>query len=258
MSAYRSSRRYSCACCPSRHQGVCDGISAHDAADVAALEAARSVVRVYEADDIIYVQGDPTTHVFKLISGWVELHCDLADGRRQITKFLQPGALFGFEPAGEDCGQTATAITPVVVCPIETRKFHDLRRSIPTLNEQFVALLLREHQNVSRALASIGQLSAKERVAMLLWDLAVTDGAGASSFPSVTPMPLTQRHLAEATGLTSIHINRVLRRLREEHVLELRQGRLHILSPDKLRFVVGLGIGRVQASEPAVSERLSG
>ena len=235
----REHRRAPCAFCPSRHKGVCDGVGVDDTAAVSALEAARSAVRVYGAGDIIYAQGDPSTHLLNVISGWIELHCDMADGRRQITTFLQPGALFGAEPDGEDHSHTATAITTVVVCPIGTKKFHDLRRAVPSLNEQFVSLLQRERQNLIRRLASVGLLTARERVGVLLWDLALTAvGGGPLRVESLIPMPLTQRHIAEATGLTSIHVNRTLRQLREERVLELRDGRLRILNPSRLRSFI--------------------
>jgi len=242
-----------CRFCASRWRGACKGVDAHDALGLSALEAAKSPLRIYEAGDVIYTQGDPNTHVFNLISGWVEVHRDTADGRRQIVQFLQPGAFFGLEPDDEELGESAMAITNAVICPITTNKFHELRRSIPSLDEHFISLLQRDSRSLVKALTGLGLGNAKERIGGLLWRLAVTGAGQLARLQEgcVVPMPLTQRHIAEATGLTSIHVNRVLRQLRENHVVELRDAKLTILNVKKLRAIAepGVDLEAVMSSE---------
>jgi CRP-like cAMP-binding protein len=253
--------RSPCAFCTSRDKGVCQGIGREDGDAVSALDSARLAVRMYDAGEVIYAQGDAAEYVFTLISGWVAVHRDLPDGRRQITRFLQPGALFGIEPAGEEFGHSATAITNTTVCPIKISKFEELRRGIASLNEQFVRLLEWEYHNAINALTTLGQGSAKERVGGLLWDLSVA-AIGEASYQAgaMLKLPLTQRHIADATGLTSIHVNRVLRQLREEGVIALRDGRLTIIDARRLQAIInpgadrrcGLGGERRDAARPAV------
>ena len=155
--------------------------------------------RVYDAGGVIYGQGGSSDHVFNLISGWIALHRDLADGRRQITRFLVAGAMFGVEPAGEELGHAATALTNATVCPIPTTKLDELRRQFPSLNERFILMLNRDNRRAYEALTTLGQGSAKERIAHLLGELAA-----AASDPNpihagrVIKIPLTQRHIAEA------------------------------------------------------------
>jgi CRP-like cAMP-binding protein len=230
---------------------VCQGVEAHDRSGLAALEAARSAPRVYEAGDIICGQGDSSDYIFNLISGWVETHRDMADGRRQIVEFLQPGAIFGVDLPDEELSQTATAITKTVVCPIKVSKFDELRRRFPEINEQYISLLLREKRSLVTTLTRVSQGSAKERIGGLLWNLAVTAaGEGVFRPGAAIPMPLTQRHIAEATGLTSIHVNRVLRQLREEQVLELHDGKLVALNAKKLRAIAEPGADWTAAASP--------
>jgi hypothetical protein len=84
-------------------------------------------------------------------------------------------------------------------------------------------------------LTGVGQGAAKERVGGLLLRLALTAVGEDVLRPGATiPMPLTQRHLAGATGLTPVHVNRVLRQLREEQILELRDGNFVVLDAKKL------------------------
>ncbi len=97
-------------------------------------------------------------------------------------------------------------------------------------------MLERENHQAIEALTMIGQGAALERVSRIVWELA---SAICHPFPvaigAVMKAPLTQRHLADATGLTSIHVNRVLRRLRETRVAEFHKGHMVVLDPDGLR-----------------------
>jgi CRP-like cAMP-binding protein len=219
----------------SRHKGLCEAVDDRDKDAVQALEAARSAVRLYDRGEVIYALGDPADYVFKVITGWVSLHRDMPDGRRQIARFVLPGGLFGIEAAGHPLGHTATAVTKISVCPIARPKFDDLRHRVPSLNERFIEYLEEENHHGFESLTVLGQGSAKERVATLIGELAAATTDVRSMDPGfVVKIPLTQRQIAEATGLTSIHVNRVLRQLREDGVIELRDGTLAVNNPRKL------------------------
>jgi CRP/FNR family transcriptional regulator, anaerobic regulatory protein len=241
--------RLPCAHCVVRHKGLCDSIDDHDADGVSGLEASRSPVRVFDVGEVVYAQGDPNDYVFNLISGWVALHRDMPDGRRQITRFLLPGGLFGLEPAGAELGHTATAVTMVTVCPIARPKFDDLRRKVPSLNEAFISLLERDNHHGFETLTVLGQGSAKERIGALISELVVASrGPGTIAPGAVVRIPLTQRHIAEATGLTSIHVNRVLRQLREDRIIEFHNGTLAVTNPRKLQAISEPGLDRPRPS----------
>ena len=61
-------------------------------------------------------------------------------------------------------------------------------------------------------------------------------------------MPLTQEHIGDALGLTNVHVNRMLRELREEGVLVLKGGVLRILDPGRLVALVGCDNGSIRAA----------
>jgi CRP/FNR family transcriptional regulator, anaerobic regulatory protein len=230
-----TARRPTCRACSSRHRGLCQGVADHDIDGSAALESAHAPIRIYEEGERLYDQGDPSDQVFNLIFGWVALHRDMTDGRRQIVQFLSPGALLGVEPMGQDLGHSATAITKVSACSIGRTKLDALRHRVPSLNDRFVLMLERDHRRGVEALTSIGRGDAKERIGGLLDELLAT-AAGETPIRAgaVFRMPLTQRHIAEATGLTRAHVNRVLRQMREERVADLHHGTLTVIDPRKL------------------------
>jgi CRP/FNR family transcriptional regulator, anaerobic regulatory protein len=224
-----------CAYCSSRHKGLCEGIEDDDEVGKQMLEAAHSPVRVYTAGEFIYRQDEPSDHIFNLISGWVALQRELADGRLQIVRFLLPGASFGVEPAGAAVNHTALALTPCRICPMERSKFDKLRHRLPSLNEQLLLMLEQDNRHAIETLSLLGLGRAKERVGGLMCELAVRVAGGALRNGLVVKVPVTQTQIAEATGMTAIHVNRVLRQLREIGVLELRDGELTVIDPEKMR-----------------------
>jgi len=229
----------SCATCVLRHKGVCDAVADQD--DLA-LEAAHARVRVFDAGDVIYAQGDPPAHVFNLVSGWVALHRDMADGRRQILRFLLPGAMFGIAAGELPLRHGATCVTNASVCPIPTRNFAELRAQAPSLNERYIWLLQRENDHAAESLTTMGQGNAKERIGRVLGELcALSAGGAAIEAGAVFRIPLTQHHIAEATGLTAIHVNRVLRQLREDLILEFLYGVVTVINPARLGALSGVG-----------------
>jgi CRP/FNR family transcriptional regulator len=225
-----------CSYCSSRHKGLCEGVEDDDEIGQQVLEAAHSPVRVYAAGEFIYRQGDPSDHIFNLISGWVSVQREVVDGRRQIIRFLLPGASFGVELAGAALNHTALALTACRVCPIERSKFDKLRHRIPSLNEQLLLLLAHDNRHAIETLSLLGLGRAKERVGALMCELALRVAGGTSLRRGlVVKVPVTQLQIAEATGMTAIHVNRVLRQLREIGVLELRDGELTVIDPNKMR-----------------------
>lgn len=230
----------SCAACVLRHKGLCDAVADQDELGCAALEAAHARVRVFDAGDVIYAQGDAPACVFNLVSGWVALHRDLADGRRQIIRFLLPGALFGVAAGEAPLRHGATCVTNASACPIPARNFAELRAQAPALNERYIRLLQQEHDHAAESLTTMGQGNAKERIGRVLGELcALSAGGRTIEAGSVFRIPLTQHHIAEATGLTSIHVNRVLRQLREDLVLEFQYGAMTVINPARLGALSG-------------------
>lgn len=228
-----------------RHRGLCQGVDDQDPVGSAALNSSHAPIRVYDAGDIIYDQGDPEEHVFILVSGWVALHRELPDGRHHIIQFLQPGAMFAVEPAGQPLSHGATALTNASICPINRSRLGELRQRLPSLNERFIQLLERDIRHLFELQTTLGQGRAKERVGALLYELA---NIASGSTPLVTgsriKLPLTQRLIADAVGLTSIHINRVLRQLRDADVAEFLFGTLTVLNAGKLRALAECRIER--------------
>jgi len=210
--------------------------------DLRLLPTLRGHDRSFEAGEELFSVGAPSDSIHNLIDGWAALYTLLEDGRRQIVQFVLPGALFGmFGAGGGRAIYGARALTNVLVCVIP----HPVLTA--SLREDYgVAMHLMRSLSRDRTLAfdhltSIGQRNARERVACLILELFVRCRA---QWPGnrieEMYLPLTQEHLGDATGLTFVHVNRVLRSMRKEGILEFHHRRLRILDPDRLVEVAGV------------------
>lgn len=246
--------RHQCDHCVVRSTGLCSAFADGAGLDLSDLEAAHLPVRVFDGGDIIYSQGDSSDCLYCMVSGWADLHQDMPDGRRHISQFLLPGAMFGVTPRGARYSHGATTITTASICAIPWARMDALRQLYPTFNERFIWMLEHEAQMVTESLTVIAQGSSLERVAGILWGLAERICApGAVLADRALKAPLTQRLIADATGLTAIHVNRVIRRLREQGLVKLHDGILIVEDPVRLAEIANSGAMPVTDGSPMVT-----
>ncbi len=229
-----------CLHCPARSsQGLCADTRPERLSDIASH---KSGDREFKAGQELFGLSEPCDSIFNLTQGWVILYNILEDGRRQILHFALPGAVLGFHPgSGARMTYAAQALTNTVVCTIPHRALLPLVNQQPELGLRLARLIARDCSLAFDRLTSIGRHSARERVAHLLLELFVRYRAQwPGSQIKEMHLPLTQEHIGDATGLTFVHVNRVLRDLRKDGVVDFHYRRLQILDPDKLVDVAGL------------------
>ncbi len=196
------------------------------------ISAGRDLFSIGSQEDVIY----------NVLDGWVALYTLLEDGRKQIVQFALPGAVLGiFLSGGARATFGAEALTDLVVSVIPRGTLTSLVRSDPELGIRLAQSLARDCSLAFDHLTSIGRRLARERVAHLLLELFVRCRAQwPGSRIEEMFLPLTQEQIGDATGLTFVHVNRVLRMFRKERILEFHYRRLRILDPDRLVDVAGI------------------
>jgi CRP-like cAMP-binding protein len=196
--------------------------------------------RQFSAGCDLFRPGEKRNAIYRLVDGWVALYMLLEDGSRQILHFALPGAVLAFAP-GRVTTYSAQALTDVVVCVVPYERLYALLREQPEAGMQLAWVLSRDRSLAYDRLASVGRHSARERVAHLILELFIRYRM---RWPGhrieEMHLPLTQEHIGDATGLTGVHVNRVLRDLRSEGILEFHYRRLRILDPDRLVDVAGI------------------
>jgi CRP-like cAMP-binding protein len=198
--------------------------------------------RAVKAGCDLFRLGERGEAIYSLLSGWVALYNLMEDGRRQILQFALPGTILAFVPKqGAVMNYSAQALTDVVVTVVPHKDLGPLARECPEIGIQLASLISQDRSLAYDQLSSVGRHSGRERVAHLLLELFIRSRMRWPGHRSEEMhLPLTQEHIGDATGLTGVHVNRILRDLRKQRILEFHYRRLRILNPDKLVDVAGI------------------
>ncbi|MFB6463843.1 Crp/Fnr family transcriptional regulator [Bradyrhizobium tunisiense] len=191
--------------------------------------------RVGAGEDLLS-EGDPVDSVRIVLSGWLCRYKTLEDGRRQIVNFIFPG---------ETCDAHAfllsvmdhsiATLTPAVYAEIKRARFESLVAGDRSLAEAFWCETLVNNAIQREWALNLGRRVAVERVAHLFCEIferlrpvGMVDG-------NSCVMPATQMDLADATGLSVVHLNRTVQELRASGLIVLRDRTLTIGDLDALK-----------------------
>jgi len=196
--------------------------------------------------------------IFVLNRGTAIRYKILRDGRRQVLGVILPGDFIGF-PGGlfEKALYSVSSLTDAVVCAIPFDTVFELFRRFPKLAAAIFWLTNREAALFAERLVGIGRQSAYERLAHLLLELLVRLQAAGLADARSYDMPLTQELMADALGLSVPHVNRTLRRLRDEGLISIDGQRLTFSDVDLLSRRVDfdgayLGAGMIPKAVPSL------
>ena len=198
------------------------------------LEMPGRMMDVSRGADLI-TAGDEPNHGFVVESGWAIRYSLLSDGRRQVLNVLMPGDIFDLQVfIATEADHSVTAITDMKV---KVFKAYDLLNIFNTSGRLAQALwwaAVQEEAILREQIVRNGRRNASERIAHFLLELhrraLIADEGTGDGFR----LPLTQSLIGDALGLTSIHVNRILKRFRDQGLIA-RQGQwIELTDRDKL------------------------
>jgi CRP-like cAMP-binding protein len=182
--------------------------------------------------------GDDSPEIYTLYSGWAFRFKALPDGRRQILNFLLPGDLVGLQAAMFDPAQHGVeALTEVQLCLLPRRNIWALFGEMPALAFDVTWLGSREERHVDENLLSAGRRTATERTAALIVMLYKRAKALGLVTGETFLFPLSQQHIADALGLSLVHTNKTLARLRRMGMFARMNGSLTLSNPRVLEKI---------------------
>ena len=220
------------------------GLAALSDDDVDALEAASATRRIVAARHDLIREGDKPGYVFIVLEGWSCRYKIMPDGARQIIAFMLPGDFCAMHVATlDEMDHSIGTLTECRVATIGRERVDRLLESRPALTHALWRAQLVDEAVMRAWIVSMGRRDSTQRIAHLMLELwarmrsvGLTDG-GLNG--DRCEMPLTQTVIADAVGLTPVHVNRVLRKLRERGLMELLSGKLAILQPRELACIAG-------------------
>ncbi len=193
-----------------------------------------------KAKDYLYLEGDNPEYVYTLFSGWVKLYKSLGNGKKQVLRFALPGDFLGFQGSTEGSMlHSAQALDHCVVCAFPRDQIQDLFSQEPAIGNEMIMMNARVMSACQEYLLSTGVRNAQERIAFLMLELfnrlrLLERFCEQNVSESAAIIPLTQEDIADAVGMTQIHVNRMLQQMKEDNLLSCANGRLEILDHDAL------------------------
>ena len=179
--------------------------------------------------------------VYTLFEGWAIRYHRLPRGGRQILDLVLPGDMIGLASAVlGTVKHSVQAITPVSLCVLEGRPFSELFGGHPGLALNILQTRVEEEQRGDVRLSLLGRSTAEQRIGYLM--LETFDRLrqrGMVNGGSTCPFPLQRRDLADAAGLSRVHVARTLESLRERRLAEIQDGVLVLFDREKLADLAG-------------------
>jgi len=209
--------------------------------------------RVAAGEDIIR-EGEAPQTVCLLLEGLGCRYKSVPDGRRQITSFQIPGDLLDLHALllGE-LDYSIGALTPCKLVSAPHQRLAEVIEQHPLLGRALWRDTLVDGAVTREWLVGLGRRSAYGRIAHLLCEVVARLKAIGLTNGDVCDLPLTQQELADSLGLSLVHVNRVLQRLRASGLISLRRGALQVHDWEGLKQAGGFDAGYLHMDDAASS-----
>lgn len=185
-------------------------------------------------EEIVSV-GDIIDFVFVVESGWAMRYRILEDGRRQILNFMLPGSCFDMmSMAYARADHSVSAATEIRLRKIKSKDFLNAIKDRPKLATAFWWVAIQEEAILREQIIRIGRRSARERVAHLLLELNRRIAAVEGKLTDFIDLPVPQALLADALGLSVVHVSRTLTKLKAQGFIITTVNGIKIMEREKM------------------------
>lgn len=218
----------------------------------ALLGLCRDTRVVHDGRDVIAERERPD-HVHLIVDGWAARYKLLHDGSRQITAFLLPGDIDDLHAnllRQSDHG--IVALTPLRVAFVAPDALEQLMTSRPGVARALRWSMLVDKAILRAWLVNVGRRDAKARVMHLFCELRERLVVLGFAKNDPAPFPLTQEEIGDALGLTPVHVNRVLQRMRADGLIVLHRRLLQVRDFDRLAAAAGFSAAYLHAVDAAL------
>ncbi len=215
-----------CASCPLRKRELFVPFSDED---LAFMESFKTGELVVDAGSTILMEGSNSPQLFTVLRGMGTRYTTLENGRRQVINFIFPGDFAGLQAGvmGE-MKHSVEAATPMMLCVFNRSDVWQLFRASPARAYDLTWIAAVEEHFLGETIVTLGQRDATQRVAwaaMRIYQRLKSVGLARNG---TVPLPFRQQDLADALGLSLVHTNKTLARLRQRQLMSWTDGELTI------------------------------
>lgn len=224
------------------------------------LASERQVRHVIGEDIISEGQHSPDCHL--IVSGLACRYVILPNGSRQIMAFLVPGDLCDAEIfILKEMDHGVAALTPTTTALIPSETMKRMLRGGGCLGEALWWGTMVDLATLRQRIVDHGRRDAREKLAHLIYEMLVRYRMVGLTTDDVFDLPITQDDLADATGMTPVHVNRTLKKLRDEKLITWKGTTVAILDAERLKALAAfnsnyLHLDRAHDARDHLADRL--
>lgn len=204
------------------------------------LDSLEKEPRHFPRNSVIWQQGHQSDHFYTVRSGWACSYHNLEDGSRQVLDIYVPGDIIGLrEFAFRRRVSNLLVVTDADLCPFPKYRLSDVFAASSLLCNLLFLIAARDQAILVERLINLGRRTARKKVAHFLLEMGHRLDRACVDVIDCNHLPLTQVLLADALGLSTVHVNRTLADLKQEDLVKLRHDGISILDREGLKDVAG-------------------
>lgn len=217
--------------------------------------------QTWAAKTDIISEGDHVDHIHLVLSGLAARYKLLPNGERQIMAFLVPGDLCDVEVfVLDEMDHGIGAVSKVECALIHKNRVEEMLTESSNLTKALWWSTMTDSAVLRERIVDHGRRDARERLAHLLYEMLIRYRIVGLTDDEAYEFPVTQEELADATGMTPVHVNRTLKQLRDDGLVDFRGKMVRVLDAAGMRDVAQfnpnyLHLQRPNATAPAATER---
>lgn len=203
-----------CSQCPVREAAICHSLST-EALDQLGRTGRRQTLR---AGQTLLWEGEEALLVGNVVEGILKLSASMADGRDQMLGIAFPGDFIG-RAFGARSQHSVTAVTDAAVCTFRRSEFDDLARRNAALEHELLERTLAELDHLRKWLQVLGSMTASERIAVFLIEMASRLCSEDETGSMRLTLPISRQEIADLLGLTIETVSRQFTHLRMRQII---------------------------------------
>lgn len=216
----------SCRNCPLRKQPIFDQLTD---AEIKFMQSFKSGELKIAAGTTLMMEGSNSPQLYTALDGMGLRYKTMVSGERQVINFVMPGDFIGLQ-AGvmTEMQHSVEATSDMVLCVFDRKRLWELFRDQPGRAFDLTWLAAVEEHFLGERLAVLGRMTGIARIARALVRLYDRAEAVKLGKDHKMPLPYKQQDMADALGMSIVHTNKMLRKLRDEKLATWRGGHLQI------------------------------
>ncbi len=207
--------------------------------------------KTISAEDVLCHEGDSAEAFYTVLSGWLYSYRHMEDGTRQVLDIYVPGDVIGLREFAFSHRLTSTAaLTDAEVCEFPKSRMAEIFSHSVLLSSLFFAIAAREQAVLLERLVNLGRRSASQKLAHLSLELFSRLERTNTFSKNEFKMPLPQHVLADALGLSAVHVSRTFTELKEEGLMLRDNNKITIPDIQRLKDFAGFSPYYLNESVP--------